>query len=265
MNYDDPALRDHLAAEYALGTLRGRARRRFERLMQDDPGLRALVAGWEATLNPLAESVEGAAPAPRVWARIEARLGPVPAPGAASAAAGASGRSLRERLFGRPLTPVPSMATAGMWYCVGIWRAIGLGGAALAAALALYLGFGQPIVAPAPTHVAVLAAADGAAVLVARLDAGSRRLVLDPVALPSIEPDQALELWLLPPDGTAPRSLGLLPASAAATPHSTELPAADAGDLGRGALAVSLEPSGGSPTGQPTGPVLYRGAIVPAS
>ncbi len=263
MNYGDPTLRDTLAAEYALGTLRGRARRRFERLMHDDPVLRKLAAAWEARLNPLAESVEGAAPAPQVWARIEARLGP--APDARAAFAAAPGRSLLARLFGRPLTPVPSMATAGMWYCVRFWRTIGLGASALAVALALYLGFGQPVVAPAPTHVAVLAAADGAAALVARFDAGSGRLALTPVALPPVGSSHALELWLLPPAGGAPRSLGLLPGAAAPAAYSYDLPAAEIGDLAGGALAVSLEPAGGSPTGQPTGPVLYQGAVVPAS
>ena len=58
MNYGDPTLRDHLAAEYALGTLRGRARRRFERLMAEDAGLRALV---EAFTKALEIRVPGAA------------------------------------------------------------------------------------------------------------------------------------------------------------------------------------------------------------
>ncbi|MHB1060100.1 MAG: hypothetical protein ACYC0F_19745, partial [Rhodanobacter sp.] len=173
MNYGDPSLRDHLAAEYALGTLRGAARRRFERLMAADPALRALVASGEARLNPLVETAEAVAPPAAVGNRIEAGLGPAPARSRA-----APRRSWIERLFGRPSTPVPSMATAGMWYCVGLWRALGLGATALAVALALYLGVGQPAVAPAPTHIAVLAAADGAAVLVARLDSRSGRLAL---------------------------------------------------------------------------------------
>jgi anti-sigma-K factor RskA len=257
MNYGDPTLRDHLAAEYALGTLRGAARRRFERLMAADPGLRALAAAWESRLNPLAESAEAIAPPAAVWRRIDAGLGPA----AVRPLAAPRRRSWAERLFGRPQQPIPTMATAGMWYCVGLWRMIGLGGTALAVALALYLGVGQPTVIPPPTHIAVLAAADGAAVLVARLDAGSGRLALTPVALPQVDPAQSLELWLLPPDGTAPRSLGLIDASIPAR----DLPESDIGSLTAGALAVSLEPAGGSPTGQPTGPVLYSGPVLPAT
>lgn len=270
MNYGDPTLRDHLAAGYALGTLRGAARRRFERLMAGDAALRALVASWEARLNPLAETAEPAPPPAAVWRRIEAGLGPAPArvPSPPEAAPRRSThrrsphrRSWAERLFGRPSTPVPSMATAGMWYCVGLWRALGLGATAVAVALALYLGVGQPTVAPAPTHIAVLAAADGAAVLVARLDSRSGRLAITSVALPAVAPGQALELWLLPPDGAAPRSLGLIDGASA----DRDLGDEDVGSLTAGALAVSLEPAGGSPTGQPTGPVLYSGPVLPAT
>lgn len=258
MNYDDPTLRDHLAAEYALGTLKGRARRRFERLMAADPALRGLVAGWESRLNPLAESVGAVAPPAAVWARIDQALGrrTVDLRPAVRAR-----RGWWERLFARPQQPIPTMATAGMWYCVGLWRTIGLGGVALATALALYLVVGQPAVVPAPTHIAVLAASDGAAVLVARLDAGSGRLAFTAVALPSVAPDQSLELWLLPPGGAAPRSLGLVDASVPAR----DVPAAEIAGLTAGALAVSLEPAGGSPTGQPTGPVLYSGPVLPAT
>lgn len=255
MNYGDPTLREHLAAEYALGTLRGRARRRFERLLAEDAALRDLVGQWEARLNPLAEAAPPVAPPPQLWSRIEAQLG---AP--ASRASAVVGRSLFDRLFGKPLTPVPSLATAGMWYCVGFWRAIGIGGAAVAVALALYLAVGQGPPPFVPSHVAVLAGEAGPT-LVARLDARSGHLAVTPVALPPAAADTSLELWILPPGGAAPRSLGLL------TPQGFDgdLAAGDAASLVAGALAVSLEPAGGSPTGQPTGPVLYHGPVLPAS
>ncbi len=68
------------------------------------------------------------------------------------------------------------------------------------------------------------------------------------------------ELWMLPDDGTAPISLGLLPASGAVT---RDLDAAKFAVLtATSTLAVSLEPAGGSPTGAPTGPGLYTAALV---
>ena len=80
MNYADPELRDRLAAEYALGTLRGPARRRFERLLSGDARLRDLAEDWELRVNLLAESAPAVAPPARVWEGIAERIGPASAP-----------------------------------------------------------------------------------------------------------------------------------------------------------------------------------------
>lgn len=79
MNYDRAELLDRLAAEYALGTLRGRARRRFERLLRELPAARAAANAWEARLAGLATAVPAATPPRRVWEAIEARVQPAPA------------------------------------------------------------------------------------------------------------------------------------------------------------------------------------------
>ena len=76
MNYADPELQDRLAAEYALGTLRGPARRRFERLLSADAYLRDLAENWELRLNLLAESAPEVTPPAHVWEAIAERIGP---------------------------------------------------------------------------------------------------------------------------------------------------------------------------------------------
>ena len=74
-----------------------------------------------------------------------------------------------------------------------------------------------------------------------------------------VVPEKSLELWALPP-GQAPRSLGLV---ATQDKHSVRLKSSADSALGDAALlAISLEPPGGSPTGAPTGPVLYTGPCV---
>ena len=78
MNYDRPELLDKLASEYVLGTLRGRARRRFEQILRTRPAAKDAVAAWEDRLGRLAASVAPIKPPERVWAAIDARLGPVP-------------------------------------------------------------------------------------------------------------------------------------------------------------------------------------------
>jgi anti-sigma-K factor RskA len=71
--------------------------------------------------------------------------------------------------------------------------------------------------------------------------------------------DRAFELWAIAPGSTRPRSLGVIPASGEM--KISPLPA----DLRDGAtLAISVEPMGGSPTQQPTGPVVFTGSVKAA-
>lgn len=78
MNYDRPELLDKLASEYVLGTLRGRARRRFEQVLRNRPAAQAAVHAWEDRLGRLASSIAPIKPPDRVWAAIESRLRPAP-------------------------------------------------------------------------------------------------------------------------------------------------------------------------------------------
>lgn len=73
MRYADPALVDHLASAYVLGTLAGPARRRFERLRRERADVGLAVHQWEARLGVLGQSIPAVQPSPRVWAAIEAR------------------------------------------------------------------------------------------------------------------------------------------------------------------------------------------------
>jgi anti-sigma-K factor RskA len=73
---------------------------------------------------------------------------------------------------------------------------------------------------------------------------------------------QVYELWMLPNGGAAPVSLGLLPMMGEI---ALPLDAARTAILANtGTLAVSVEPAGGSPTGAPTGPVVYTAPLVGA-
>ncbi len=78
MDYGRPDLADRLAADYALGVLRGRARARFEALLPAHPALREAVATWQQRLLPLSGVLPLQAPPARVWQRIEATLFGVP-------------------------------------------------------------------------------------------------------------------------------------------------------------------------------------------
>jgi anti-sigma-K factor RskA len=132
---------------------------------------------------------------------------------------------------------------------VRFWQGTTVGALAIAASLAAFLILHRQ----EPPRVAVLSpVAGGAPVLIATAERNGELLVR-PAASIAVPTDKDLELWALPLGETKPRSLGVLPASgrqlAARLSSNTQ-------------LLVSLEPKGGSPTGQPTGPVLYGGYLT---
>lgn len=227
MDYGRRELADRLAAEYVLGTLRGPARRRFHTLLGAHPALREAVSAWQERLAPLSGSVPEVEPPPRIWQRIEAQL-------FADAAA-------------RP---------ARWWQRLAPWRALSAAGGV--AVLALVVVLQQGPAAQAPIIVVLGANPEAAQALnasfVASVSADGRALVLRPLNELSLGAGKALELWAVPAQG-APRSLGLVRPEGATTLLRTQLLRDTA------AFAVSVEPSGGSPTGAPTGPIVSVGKL----
>lgn len=147
----------------------------------------------------------------------------------------------------------------GLWENLAIWRGLSLACGLAAAALAALLITRPPVPQPERVLLAVLAGADGAACWLVEADAASAALRVQPVAATS-EPERVPELWVLPADSGAPVSLGLL---ATTGPQTRSLDPRTLGALeGGAALAVSLEPPSGSPTGAPTGPVVQTGTLI---
>lgn len=228
---EDP---DGAAGEYVLGTLDAGESAAFARALERDPSLRAAVAAWEARLGPLAATVPAVAPDPGIWAAIEARIAP-PAP-AAEPEGGV--RILRlERGLRR-------------------WRlAAGMAGA-LAAGLALWIAAGPRPAATDRQYLAVVDRGGALPALIVRVDLDGGTVQVRSLAAET-PPERSLELWYVGA-GAAPRSLGLV----GEAPGRLALPAALRAGLDNASLAVSVEPKGGSPTGAPTGPVIYSGRLV---
>ena len=170
----NPETIDALAAEYVLGTLRGAARRHFERWRASEWHIARRVAAWEDRLMPLLYSLPPVPPSPQVWAAIERRI-------------------QRER---RPLRPQRALAAA----------------VALVAVLAGGFLVWRASVAPQFEVVAAIAPADAPPVWRIELDRDLTRLRAVAVGSPPEHAGRSLELWALPAEG-APVSLGLLPAS----------------------------------------------------
>ncbi|MBW8760431.1 MAG: anti-sigma factor [Burkholderiales bacterium] len=109
-----------------------------------------------------------------------------------------------------------------------------------------------PVAAP---MIVVLHATKGSETIVAGLSPDRRQLSIQPLQKVALTSDQSLELWALKKDGP-PASLGVIAADKLTAIHPKSLPGDTKG------LAVSLEPLGGSPTGAPTGPVLFVGELT---
>ncbi|MBY0336877.1 MAG: anti-sigma factor [Acetobacteraceae bacterium] len=219
-----PEERDALAGEYVLGTLDAAEAAAVRARLATDGALAAAVAGWEARLAPLQSLAPPEAPPPGLWDRIAASLGEAPA---------------------RPaVTPRP------------FWRLWALGSTAVAAGLAAFLVL-RP--APAPQLMTVLLTSpEQSAFLVEAGRDGALRLAAVNAPGP-VPPDRVRQLWALAPGATAPVSLGLLPPEG----RFTVAPGTIRPEPGM-LIEITLEPSGGSPTGRPTGPILFIGRLAPA-
>lgn len=214
---------DHLAGEYVVGTLHGRARRRFEALMRQRADVRYTVWQWEQVLYGLTAGVEPVRPPRHVW------------------------RGIRRRLSGRRQSRAPA------------WRPRFAILTAVVAVLSFWLG---TVVMPPeqPARMAVFADDAAQALWIISADAERGRLITETPGVAPAQDDRVYELWALPADG-APMSLGVLSIESGRY-ESALTPALIAAVEQSASLAISLEPRGGSPTGAPTGPVVYQASLI---
>ena len=235
MRFSEESLRDKLAAEYVLGTVSARVRRRFEFYLRANPQLRRAVSQWEARLAPLADALPAIEPPARVWQAIKTRL-----------------------KIGRPAGP-------GFWESLSFWRVSSFASGLLALALIVFVALPKPETQVDPGRMVVVMndLATSKPAMTASWEPGqgaSRTLRIRVIGHAEMAPNTAWELWMLPGGEQKPVSLGLI------TTHETQIvkiPQALAArlDASQG-LAMSVEPAGGSPTGLPSGPVLYAGDCI---
>jgi anti-sigma-K factor RskA len=131
MNYHRPELAARLAADYVLGLMPVRARRRFERVAARDATLAAHIGGWSDRLSPLDDTADAVDPPARVW------------------------RAIERRIVARP--PQPGQARSRAYV---FWRYFGVAAAASCAVLVLYVA-----VSPLPMTRIVAQFADRVAAL----------------------------------------------------------------------------------------------------
>lgn len=228
---NNPALQDKLASEYVLGTLRGGARRRFEKWLMQDAALRQITEKWEAHLVPMAEfSVP--VPAPKtVWPALEKRLHLK-----TTEDRWTYWRNLREDL--------------------AFWRGLGMFSTTAAILLASIL-LSKPVeqITPQNNYVATLSDEKAQAIAIITGDSKRAQLQVRILTAQNIAADKSLELWAVGKDGKV-KSLGLV-----ASKGTVNLPMPANMTAGTvPLLAVTLEPKGGSGNPEkPSGPIIFKG------
>ena len=221
LRYQNPELRALLAGEYVRGCLHGRARRRFETLLQTDPALRHEVQQWAQRLEPLNEELEAVTPSPHVWTAIEHQVGAEKSP---------------------------------LWNSVVFWRRLGMVAAAASLVLALLVGI--PLYqAPAPERIAFVTDAADEPVWLVSAPSRSRTLrikTLKPMSMPAGE---FCVLWLVWKDGFN-QGVAVLPDNTGEM--TVRLPKAMKRDPNKAELVVTVETGDDAVTNM-QGKVMFKG------
>jgi anti-sigma-K factor RskA len=232
---------DMLAAEYVLGTLDAAERAGFERRLAGSEPARRAVEEWSRRLGPLASAAGDVEPPAGLWNRIEDQIA-------------SHGRS--DDGAARPVAANDNRIDELQRSARG-WRRAFIAATALAASLAAFIAYrelpgGNGL--QGANYVAIVGQKDGRPALIVNVDPAAKSAYVIPVSAEA-PTGRSLELWFVG-GGEKPKSMGLLRAQ----PARLILPAG--AQVEKASLAVSVEPEGGSPTGAPTGPVVYSGPIV---
>ena len=215
-----------LAAEYALGLLTPGEALAFEDVLSVDPDMRDHYAAWAKDFVTLTGDIDPVAPPPALEARIS------------------------EALFGVP-------EKRSIWSRFGVFAPV-LGGLVAAVIVLVVLGQSNFLRETAPTYTAEIAAEDSSLVIQARFDPQDSTLQMTRTA-GVLAQGRSQELWLIVGEN-APVSLGVWPQGQAQA--VVVVPANLAALMPGGVLAITDEPLGGSPTGDPTGSVLAAGPVT---
>ena len=220
---DDPRIDAGLRV---LGLLDGAELRALGERAAADASVAAEIAAWELRLAPLALIADPVPPPAALWDRIAHSLD--------------ADQTL--------LTP-PNLTRQ-----LSFWRGATAASLALAAGIAAVAFLGRGPVDPGLVAALSPAGSQAPTFLVRAAD-GHTLLVRAVATVSPIGNDRDLQLWSLAEGTTIPVSLGVLPSGGAEVRIA-------AAPTDRTKLLLSLEPRGGSPTGQPTGPVVYSGQLA---
>lgn len=228
---------DGLAGEYVLGTLDAEERASITARRRREPALDAAIADWERRLAPLIETTLPTVPPTTLFPKIEARINSA------------------------NVSPVGNATIIDLGRRVKFWRATALIASALAASLVVAIGAREFGLKPKQQNLVAVLQKDAASpAFLVTVNIDDRVMTVRPVAAKP-QPGKSYELWLVQDSLGAPKSLGVIDEHQAM--QRPTLAAYKRDVIESATFAVSLEPEGGSPTGEPTGPVVFAGKLIP--
>ncbi len=229
---------DGLAGEYVLGTLDAGERASVSARRLREPALNAAIQVWERRLAALNEAVPAVTPPASVLPKIEARLD------------------------GFDVAPAGSATILDLRRRVSRWRTTAAVASALAATLALTIGVREFAPKPASQNLVAILQKDAASpAFLVTVNVDDRVMTVRPVAAKP-EAGKSHELWIIHDSLGKPKSLGIVDDPARAV--KPELANYKPDVIQSSTYAITLEPEGGSPSGDPTGPVVFSGKMLPA-
>jgi anti-sigma-K factor RskA len=293
--------KDVLAAEFVLGTLEGDDRSNALMLLSLDPGFAATIAKWERRLGELNVLVESVEPPKDTWEWIKVRIAGVkpsgqmwlpgvndPPPAAAAPAAPAAAPEAAP--MDAAATEAQSAEVVVLAQRLRRWRGLGMTFGALAAALLAVVVARdirpdllpealrpKPQVVEKPVevvrnvevpsqkmaeYVAILQKDPASPAFLMTIDLDKRTLSVRKVGAPA-QAGKDYELWLVSARYPAPQSLGVIGEGEFTVRRN--LARYDSPTLKDATFAVSVEPTGGSPTGKPSGPPVFTGKLMQAT
>ncbi len=234
--YQNPELFEQLAIEYAVGSMQGRAKKRFEALMETHFYLRAVVDAYENKFASLVELLPDAQPSNQVWKNIDAHI--------------------------QASTPKEEKTS---WWKTSFFKQ-GFGMAAMAVAVSAVLLLNPMTVGPVATasaYTAVLESESNIPMAVTKIQKSDMTLSVDIMKKVNVPDNMELTLWCHPKNGGMPMKMGAISKSGKTNIKISKKEWQNMKDVGY--LAISVEHKGGSTAQKPTGKILLQGQLSTAS
>lgn len=227
---------EELAGEYVIGTLPANERAAISLRRQSDAALDAAIVRWEQRMAPLLEQVTPVEPPSGLFDKIQSKISD----------------PVEVISIGQHRETVAQVTRP--------WRIATGAMTALAASLAGFILWTGPVGKPmSPKYVAVLQEESHTPAFLMTVDMKTHMCAIKTVVSPP-KSGKNYELWMVHDTFDQPKSLGLIAKNdMEVMPMASDI---DPDLYMNATFAVSLEPAGGSPTGKPTGPVMYAGRLV---